>query len=630
MKKIIYLFIIAISTIFTLNGCNQDQVFDLQRPPINLWQADINKIDLGVINVYTQLITDRPDYPGCWGNPISAWNNYDYESTDMGTKIFGASSGEIPKVDMYYYRQQNTLNPAAPPFVTFLKCYRSINEANIMLDFIIKNENSGKQAYNVAPFVYNDIIPRTKGELFFSRAYAYFYLAEFFCPPYYSDDAKNMKLPKKFDYITDPDILRNTPLMNTVETYDSIVSDLKKAKYFFEKDPNFPENPEKWNKEGRANYWAASALLARVEFMMGTDESKKAALEECDYIIKNGPYTIDGIDPIEAFNKKIGSNCKEVIFEFASVSGIDNWAFADNSDCSMSKTHPLGFGGGRAAKENLKNAGYGDWNLVQLTQYFSKYSGWMDDKFNPTPEALLDKRYKQLYWRTDTFYISTNLAKKKDTKTAMALMAKAAANARPGEAKLLADITKDNIFKKSLSFYPNIEKINYVARPTWLTDSIDYLNGYPRGGIAFKFMDNVRFNKPTLLLDKYFRYTKYNTTELTERNNAAKIPIIRFAEILLTHAILSYKSGDITSALTDINKIRTRAGVPELKSLTEEDIHKERVKELAGEGDRIRYLMALKMDIGPGDRKDVAPVSAPYTGWTWSIPKFETDVNAAY
>jgi hypothetical protein len=54
-------------------------------------------------------------------------------------------------------------------------------------------------------------------------------------------------------------------------------------------------------------------------------------------------------------------------------------------------------------------------------------------------------------------------------------------------------------------------------------------------------------------------------------------------------------------------------------------IHNERLKELMFEGDRIRYLQALEMDIPAGDRDASEVVQYPYSDLYWPLPQGELD-----
>jgi hypothetical protein len=77
--------------------------------------------------------------------------------------------------------------------------------------------------------------------------------------------------------------------------------------------------------------------------------------------------------------------------------------------------------------------------------------------------------------------------------------------------------------------------------------------------------------------------------------------MIRLAEMYLDKAIILFNSGDKTGAASALKVIRDRAGLPDISAtaITEEDIHKERAKEMIYEGDWLHYLQCQRKDI-PG------------------------------
>jgi hypothetical protein len=121
---------------------------------------------------------------------------------------------------------------------------------------------------------------------------------------------------------------------------------------------------------------------------------------------------------------------------------------------------------------------------------------------------------------------------------------------------------------------------------------------------------------PQVYGDKYYR---------GQQGQFTNVPVIRLAEMFLTRAIIRMKDGNSSGALEDINTIRSRAGLDPLSTVTEQDIHNERIKELAFEGDRLYYLQALQLPIPAGDRTDVAPIPPPYSGLYWRLPQRELD-----
>ena len=123
---------------------------------------------------------------------------------------------------------------------------------------------------------------------------------------------------------------------------------------------------------------------------------------------------------------------------------------------------------------------------------------------------------------------------------------------------------------------------------------------------------------PYIWGDKYFRGTNGRYTN---------VPVMRLAEAYLTRSILRLKTGNTSGALADVNAVRERAGLEPLTEVTEELIDKERIKELAFEGDHLFYQEAIREPIGPGDRKNTAPIPPPYEGLYWKIPQLELDMN---
>lgn len=633
MKKIIYLFIIAVSSVFSFPGCQKDTAFDIKNPPQSSWKTDIKSVDLGVHNTYSEFygMTNTSEWRnGTWSGPVNVNITWDYVGSDMG---FQFASTEIRRLDIYTSRDTKTESDV-PVFTIWGKCFNAITSVNDMLDFINKGEatNANNQAYSVTAEAYNNIIPSSKGDLYFVRALAYFNLASLFGSPYYTEAALEPRIPKKFGFITDPLLLRNTPLMTSKEIFDSIASDLRKSKQWFAKDPNFisaPKDPSKWRKEGRGSYWAATALLARVYFMMGGEKDAEG-LAECDEIMKNSGYTLEP-EPINAFNKNINNFSNEVILEYACVAGPEwPYYFGDAETSGISKAFCNTYGGGRATKEFPKAGAINTWvGMVMSKPASIDVCKWMTNDYSPTAEALKDKRLKQLYCRFDTFYVASRAT----AATAFKLANLAKANVRPEDAYILNAVTSANAKAK-------IGLINWAARPAWLNDTIDYLNGYPRTGIAFAsgWSNNQKINRPSIILDKYYRFAGgMGSTDPFLSGSATKMPMIRLAEVILTHAILAFKLGDYVSATTDINIIRKRAGLDDIV-ITANDrelIDMERARELTGEGDRYRYLMALHLPIGPGEKVDkngsILPnIDAPYKDFYWSIPQGETNYNAAY
>ena len=139
------------------------------------------------------------------------------------------------------------------------------------------------------------------------------------------------------------------------------------------------------------------------------------------------------------------------------------------------------------------------------------------------------------------------------------------------------------------------------------------------------------FDRPYVWGNKYFRGT---------RSDRSNIIMIRLAEMYLTRALARFQAGDAAGAADDLNAIRERAWNAEVAGapytpltaadVTEALIHRERMIEMAMEGDRLPYLRSLGMMIPPGDREGVEPIPPDYPGLIFEIPNSERQRNQVF
>jgi len=109
------------------------------------------------------------------------------------------------------------------------------------------------------------------------------------------------------------------------------------------------------------------------------------------------------------------------------------------------------------------------------------------------------------------------------------------------------------------------------------------------------------------------------------------IPVIRLAEMYLIRAETAFRAGDVTTALDDINRIRTRSSATPLttSNLTLAAILKERQLELAFEGFRIYDLKRTNTDLvktASNGTTTVTSITDPIL--VLPIPQREINVNA--
>ncbi|MDR1723254.1 MAG: RagB/SusD family nutrient uptake outer membrane protein [Tannerella sp.] len=156
---------------------------------------------------------------------------------------------------------------------------------------------------------------------------------------------------------------------------------------------------------------------------------------------------------------------------------------------------------------------------------------------------------------------------------------------------------------------------NYHTSPASYIDNQDALNAYASfSGINWR---------------KYVNDKNYGDVNNCDNN----IAVIRYAEVLLTYAEAKVKAGQAdASVYTALNKIRTRAGMPEIKDLSANDlfyaIARERRHELAGEGQRLsdirRWKIAEKVMNGfvLGRMQKSYPKVAPVID-QWGTPDYD-------
>ncbi|GAA4465930.1 hypothetical protein GCM10023189_47330 [Nibrella saemangeumensis] len=127
----------------------------------------------------------------------------------------------------------------------------------------------------------------------------------------------------------------------------------------------------------------------------------------------------------------------------------------------------------------------------------------------------------------------------------------------------------------------------------------------------------------------YVWANKWNRLNAPANNNLFSLPLMRIAEMYLTRAIIRFRDNDRAGAAEDINVVRRRAGIPTITAatLTEDDIHVERMRELAFEDDRLYYLQALSLPIPAGDRAGEQPLDWKSDRFAMPLPARETDLN---
>ena len=381
MKK---LFLKSICVILSIGlwSCDQDEFFEIKRPQETQWVNTIT-FDQGLASAYALIAYSDP----------AGIQMREFIVSGLSQLLPQTSSG-IPWNEMYnrLFDQDVSTNRNA-----WINGYRAITLCNAALQ--LDEENAENPfSLNVNGTDYTDNYTRQIGEYHFIRAYAYWNLTKIFAPPYNQNGSNNTAyIPFKVTISTSKNEIVSEKLGTTEEIYTQIVEDLKIAK---EKLPGaFKSATMLPNYEcGRATNYTASALLAKVLFLIGDYAGAKL---ETDYIIaaseNEGRFALEA--PLEAFNKNVVKIIpKEAIWEFNSG---DPTVSATNSYMYFSMLISLNFrdadNGGRGV-----NMVKSSWNQFTLSYWALKKIGWMTDPQNGdytlTAEALDDLRYQQLYY----------------------------------------------------------------------------------------------------------------------------------------------------------------------------------------------------------------------------------------
>jgi hypothetical protein len=120
---------------------------------------------------------------------------------------------------------------------------------------------------------------------------------------------------------------------------------------------------------------------------------------------------------------------------------------------------------------------------------------------------------------------------------------------------------------------------------------------------------------------EFFEVVSKNNFTLKFADQYGDVPIVRLAEMYLTRAECNQRLGATTGStpLQDVNRIRNRAGLASLATVTLDAILKERKLELAFEGQQLSDIKRLHANVGTKTYSDPALILP--------IPQREMDTN---
>lgn len=376
MKNLYINCLLIIALVFFV-ACDNEEYFDLERPVQPPWQT-LSDFEKAPIGAYYGL-TGNGGFRTIFGGGRIAGEVY-ADGINLAPVTSGFNvNGDVEEM---YNRQTNIQIPLYDNSV-FNSGYFAVGFANGALDFIEEN-NGNPYPGEGKP----EEVNRIKGELHFVRAYAYYWLTRVYMPPYPNEEKR---IPFRTSQAANFDEAKTSELASTNDLFTLIVEDLRMAKDLLpERYVEGVHNPS--YADGRANKFAAAALLSKVLFHMGPDFHSEA-LAELNFVIEQngGDYDLTQ-DPIEAFNKTGPERGNEVIWYYTLWAG-------DGLGGSSNWKHPRRFEWFNANNQFSSGPETNGGRFMYASNSFLQQVGWEDANGNLTPEAINDKRFSQLFLR---------------------------------------------------------------------------------------------------------------------------------------------------------------------------------------------------------------------------------------
>ena len=338
----------------------------MQRPPESPWNS-ITEFDRAPRGAYSRLFAT-----GDWGNVFNYW--YLYKNA-VGDDADWSTPGDA---GWGWYRDtQNNKDWLDNVFTVTYQVIASINDA---LQFVADKGDNPYPGMSSDDKTYN--FNRIMGELYFLRGYAYYMDATTFIDAYVPGGTNDTKqIPLRIEPSSSYSVASNSKIGTVKEIWDQILADFKKAHDLL---------PERYiagkmypaYQAGRANKFAAAAMLSRTYFAMGDyPNAKQYASEVIDQ--SGSDYNLNE-DPIEAFNKSTLARGSETIMYIPCYDPV----------VGRQNLHASCF-------TNLFNGNPCDWTAIYLDPTVVKRLEWMTNPKNDTTinlAARVDKRFTQLMY----------------------------------------------------------------------------------------------------------------------------------------------------------------------------------------------------------------------------------------
>ena len=602
------IFTVALLTILStgLLSC-RDSFFENPRPQEKPWTTTLT-LDQLVSESYRSVLWE--------GRTRGNFASFDYMMSGC-SQTAAISNDLFDDCNTIWYERRfgdNTTGQMADLWATL---YRAVYGANAGIAFDKENGGNPLNLSLTSPdYIQN--YKRQIGELYFIRAYAYYFLARIWCHPY---NETNKGKPG-IVFTTEPysavvDLKRGT----VDDIYKQIVQDLKSAIDYLPEDiTGSGWSASSIYKCGRANKYVAKSLLAKIYFVMGDYANAEKPLDE---VIGSGVYRLE-----EAYKPFISNSRSEKpaesIWEFntGDPAGARDWSRQLNY-------HGVGFNyrhfnGADHFGNFLYDPKTGlplttmtalDWNSCSLSYFILREAGWMEpDKGNTYPRPF------------------NNDPISKDT----AFTAEARTDLRFNQ---LFHVTKG----AGYGFPKGDPRNKSIVKPKILSGGAPDLSGGKTLAQFYKEMNEYLEYEPDaaeprrtagtrqVYVDKFFRGPDNG---LTTGAAMTKWPLIRLGELVLIKAWILQNSGKAGQAAIELNKLWDRAnpsnpGKYNASNTNHKAVYQEFIKEMMGEGGIYEFQLATKTTIPKGDNPfaTVGNIAYPYGNLVFAIPERETSLN---
>lgn len=340
---------------------------------------------------------------------------------------------------------------------------------------------------------------------------------------------------------TSDDVNELPPRATVGAIYDQVINDLKKAEQLMTLN----------KKNIYASKEAAQALFSRVYLYM---ENNDKAIEYADKVINSGKYTMLSNAELPSYATKTPENNTETIL-----------AFKYNKDGDYSD----GWGTIGSMYSNIQGVGWGE--MFASSSYL--------DLINKNPQ---DARLKFISPKYDSPLSPAAYWVQKGTNAS---------------GQVAYEYKFQKTFQQSGNTYFTMSNVNYQVYSEIQPNKTSYYFTNSNGEKTYVTLDND--------IDKRQGYPKFFVLKCSLQEGVAQLwspVVVRLAEIYLNRAEAYAKKGITTSALTDVNTIRTRAGIPTYASLPAgqtilDIVLQERRLELAFEAHRKYDIFRNKLNL---------------------------------